>query len=68
MIPPYTITRREEIPSLDMVTVYFAFDLVREGTVTIRSGMTNDALLDEVILLQIAKMRDQLEQLAAGAD
>jgi hypothetical protein len=51
-----------------MVTVHFVFDLVREGTVTIRSTMTNDALLDEVITLQIAKMRDQLEQLAAGAD
>jgi hypothetical protein len=68
MTPPYSITRREEIPSLDMVTVHFVFDLVREGTVTIRSTMTNDALLDEVITLQIAKMRDQLEQLAAGAD
>lgn len=68
MIPPYSITRREEIPSLDMVTVHFAFDLVREGTVTIRSTMTSDTLLDEVIMLQIAKMRDQLEQLAAGVD
>lgn len=68
MTPPYSITRREEIPSLGLVTVYFAFDLVREGTVTIQSAMKNEERLNEVILLQISRMRDQLEQLAAGAD
>lgn len=68
MIPDYVITKREEIPSLDMVTVHFTFDLVREGTVTTRTAMTDESLLDTVIRLQISKMRDQLEQLAAGAD
>lgn len=64
----YTITRIEPVPGTRLVNVYFAFGIDSEGSITVGESVAKSSRLDTGIQLQLSRLREQQEQLAAGGE
>lgn len=64
----YRIARIEKVPNTSMVNVYFYYGATKEGNVTVPEWIAEAPELDAVISLQLLRLGEQLEQLAAGGE
>lgn len=64
----YNVVRKVSVPNSTLVNVYFQFDATSEGNVTVPESIVDTPQLGVVIELQLKRLRDQLDQLAAGGD
>lgn len=64
----YQVTRTERVDGTNLHNVYFRFGAFDEGNVTVSQGILDTPMLESLIELQISRMREQQEQLAAGGE